>query len=68
MLESVISEVHMKCSQCGEEVDELVSVQAGSKRKRVCEDCASQLNGEAEIADEATSAMKGMMEYKGGRR
>lgn len=58
----------MKCSQCGEEVDELVSVQAGKKRKRVCEDCASQLNNEAEIADEATSAMKGMMEYKGGRR
>jgi protein-arginine kinase activator protein McsA len=55
----------MKCSQCGEEVDELVSVQAGKKRKRVCEDCASQLNNEAEIADEATSAMKGMMEYKG---
>ena len=58
----------MKCSQCGEEVDELVSVQAGKKRKRVCEDCATLLNSEAEIADEATSAMKGMMEYKGGRR
>jgi hypothetical protein len=50
---------------CGEEVDELVSVTAGGKRKRACEDCASQLNDQAEIADEATTAMKGMMEYKG---
>jgi NMD protein affecting ribosome stability and mRNA decay len=55
----------MKCPRCGDEVDELVTAQASSKRKRVCEDCASQLNDEAEIADEATSAMKGMMEYKG---
>jgi ribosome-binding protein aMBF1 (putative translation factor) len=58
----------MKCQLCGEEVDELVSVTTASKRKRVCEDCASQLNDQAEIADEATTAMKGMMEYKGGRR
>jgi ribosome-binding protein aMBF1 (putative translation factor) len=58
----------MKCPLCGEEVDELVSVTASGKKKRVCEDCATQLNDQAEIADEATSAMKGMMEYKGGRR
>jgi len=58
----------MKCPLCGEQVDELISVSAGSKRKRACEDCASQLNDQAEIADEATTAMKGMMEYKGGRR
>jgi hypothetical protein len=58
----------MKCPRCGEEVEELVSVVAGGKRKRACEDCASQLNDEAEIADAATSTMKGMMEYKGGNR
>jgi ribosome-binding protein aMBF1 (putative translation factor) len=58
----------MKCPLCGEEVDELVTVTAGSKRKRACEDCAGQLNDQAEIADEATAAMKGMMEYKGGQR
>lgn len=58
----------MKCPLCGEEVDELVSVQTGGKRKRACEDCATQLNDQAEIADEATTAMKGMMEYKGGQR
>jgi hypothetical protein len=58
----------MKCPVCGEDVDELVSVTAGSKRKRACEDCVNQLNEQSEIADEATNAMKGMMEYKGGRR
>ncbi|HEX7476339.1 MAG TPA: hypothetical protein VF331_00895 [Polyangiales bacterium] len=58
----------MLCPRCGEEVDELQTVNAGGKRKRVCEDCVSQLQEQAEIADEATSAMKGMMEYKGGKR
>lgn len=58
----------MECPMCGEEVDELVTVTAGNKRKRACDDCASRLEEQAEIADEATTAMKGMMEYKGGRR
>ena len=58
----------MQCPLCKEEVDELVSVSAGRKRTRACEDCASKLNEEEEIADEATTAMKGMMEYKGGRK
>ncbi|HET6338342.1 MAG TPA: hypothetical protein VFG30_34200 [Polyangiales bacterium] len=58
----------MQCPLCSEDVDELVSVQAGTKRTRACEDCVSRLNEEAEIADEATTAMKGMMEYKGGRK
>jgi len=58
----------MKCPLCGEEVDELVSVTAGGKRKRACEDCAGQLDEQSEIASAATTAMQGMMEYKGGRR
>jgi len=58
----------MECPICEEEVEELVSVGAGAKRRRVCEDCAEQFRAEAEIADDATTAMKGMMEYKGGRR
>jgi transcriptional regulator NrdR family protein len=58
----------MQCPLCSEEVDELVSARAGTKRTRVCEDCASRLNEEAEIADAATTAMQGMMEYKGGRK
>ena len=58
----------MQCPLCSEEVDELVSVRAGKKKTRACEDCASKLHEDAEIADEATTAMQGMMEYKGGRR
>lgn len=58
----------MQCPICHEEVDELVSVRAGNKRTKACDDCATRLNEEAEIADEATTAMKGMMEYKGGKR
>ncbi len=58
----------MQCPICREDVDELVSVRAGKKRTKACEDCASKLDEEAEIADEATTAMKGMMEYKGGHK
>jgi hypothetical protein len=58
----------MQCPLCKEDVEELVSVRAGKKRTRACEDCASKLSEEEEIADEATTAMKGMMEYKGGRK
>lgn len=58
----------MDCPRCGEEVDELVVVQTHGKRVKACEDCASALQEEAEIAEDATSAMKGMMEYKGGKR
>ncbi|HKP55602.1 MAG TPA: hypothetical protein VJV78_02715 [Polyangiales bacterium] len=58
----------MQCPLCHEEVDELVSVRAGNKKTRACDDCATRLSEEAEIADEATTAMKGMMEYKGGKR
>jgi ribosome-binding protein aMBF1 (putative translation factor) len=55
----------MECAKCGEDVEELQTVKAGSKRIRVCEDCASLLSEAAEIAADATSAMQGMMEYKG---
>jgi transcriptional regulator NrdR family protein len=58
----------MQCPLCSEEVDELVSVRADKKRTRACEDCASKLREDEEIASEATSAMQGMMEYKGGRK
>jgi transcriptional regulator NrdR family protein len=61
-------EVQMDCPSCGEEVEELVAVPGAAKRKRVCEDCAERFREQAEIADEATTAMKGMMEYKGGRK
>lgn len=55
------------CKKCGEEVDELVSVQVGKRTLKVCESCADELREEHEIAEGAESAMQGMMEYKGRR-
>ena len=55
----------MECKECGEEVDELHSVDVAGKRRRVCEDCVDVLHEAGEIADAAQSAMQGMMEYKG---
>jgi ribosome-binding protein aMBF1 (putative translation factor) len=57
----------MECKECGDEVDELVSVKVGKKTLKLCEDCAQAKAEEAEVAGEAESAMQGMMEYKGRR-
>ncbi|MCG8553700.1 MAG: hypothetical protein MJD61_00205 [Proteobacteria bacterium] len=55
----------MKCKSCGESVEELVVVRVEGRRRKVCEDCAEQLAEQDDIAEEATNAMRGMMEYKG---
>jgi ribosome-binding protein aMBF1 (putative translation factor) len=55
----------MECQECGQEADELVKVKVGKKTMKLCEDCASRAEEEAEVAGEAESKMRGMMEYKG---
>lgn len=55
----------MTCQDCEEEVDELIPVKVGRKRLKLCEECAEVREEQAQIADEAESAMQGMMEYKG---
>lgn len=55
----------MECQQCGEESDELVRVKVGRKVVRLCEDCADRKREQAEVAREAGSVMRDMMEYKG---
>ena len=55
----------MECKLCGEEADELVVVEVKGKKKKACEECASKLTEEGEIAEGALSAVRGMMEYKG---
>ena len=55
----------MTCQECGEDVDELISMKVGSKRRKLCEECAELAEEEMAIAEEAESAMQGMMEYKG---
>lgn len=54
----------MFCSDCNEEVDEVVRVQVGKRTVALCEDCAETRR---EQADAAESAVQGMMEYKGRR-
>lgn len=55
------------CRSCEDEVDELVSVKAGGRRTKVCEDCAERLAEEHEIAEMSESVIQDMMGYKGRR-
>ena len=55
------------CRGCEDEVDELVSVKAGGRRIKVCEDCAERIAEEAEIAEMSESVIQDMMGYKGRR-
>lgn len=55
------------CKQCGEDADELVSVKAGSKTKKVCSDCADLLKEESAIAEESEAVVQNMMGFKGRR-
>ena len=52
----------MTCQECGEAVDELVSIKVAGKRRKFCEECAEIAEEEMAIAEEAESAMQGMME------
>jgi DNA replicative helicase MCM subunit Mcm2 (Cdc46/Mcm family) len=55
------------CKECENEVDKLVSVKAGGKAKKMCEDCADRAREQAEIAEESESVVQGMMGFKGRR-
>jgi protein-arginine kinase activator protein McsA len=55
------------CKTCGEEVDELTTVSAGGKRKRVCEDCAERLEEQDAIAEQSEAVVQQMMGFKGRR-
>ena len=55
----------MKCKSCGEDVEELQAVKVNGKTKKLCEDCASRVAEQGEVAEAATGKMREMMEYKG---
>jgi ribosome-binding protein aMBF1 (putative translation factor) len=55
------------CKDCGEEVEELVSVNVDGKRKKLCEDCAELAEAADTIAKESEAAVQGMMGFKGRR-
>lgn len=55
------------CKSCENEVEVLITVKAGGKPKKMCEDCVDRAREEGEVAEAAEGVMRGMMEYKGRR-
>lgn len=55
------------CKSCGEEVEELVTVTVAGKKKRLCEDCAEDVERSEQIAEESEAVVRNMMGFKGKR-
>ncbi|AUX25643.1 uncharacterized protein SOCEGT47_061920 [Sorangium cellulosum] len=55
------------CRECDSEVDELRTVKVGSKKKKMCEDCADRAAQEGAIAEESEAVVQQMMGFKGRR-
>jgi hypothetical protein len=55
------------CKVCGEEVDEVVSMKIEGRLKKVCEECAEEVEQDAQIAQESEAAVQQMMGFKGRR-
>jgi hypothetical protein len=55
------------CKQCGDEVEQLVSVKVAGKAKKLCEDCADRAREEGEIAEQSEAVVQQMMGFKGRR-
>jgi protein-arginine kinase activator protein McsA len=55
------------CRECNNEVDELKTVKVGSKKKKMCEDCADRAAQDNAVAEESESVVQGMMGFKGRR-
>ena len=55
------------CKDCGDEVDELVSVKVDGKAKKLCEDCADRAREQGEVAEQSESVVQNMMGFKGRR-
>ncbi len=55
------------CRECEDEVEKLVTVKAGGKAKKMCEDCADRARENAEIAEQSEAVVQQMMGFKGRR-
>jgi hypothetical protein len=55
------------CRECDNEVDELKTIKVGTKKKKVCEDCADRAAQEGAIAEESEAVVQQMMGFKGRR-
>lgn len=55
------------CKECGNEVDELVTVKVNGKKKKMCEDCADRIAEAGAIAEQSEEVVQNMMGFKGRR-
>jgi protein-arginine kinase activator protein McsA len=55
------------CQSCGEDVEELLVLAQGKKKKKVCEECADLAREEAEVAEASEAVVQQMMDFKGRR-
>ncbi|MFO0588724.1 MAG: hypothetical protein U0441_14335 [Polyangiaceae bacterium] len=55
------------CRECDSEVETLKTVKVGTKKKKVCEDCADRIAQEEAVAEESEQVVQQMMGFKGKR-
>jgi len=55
------------CRECENEVEALKTVKVGSKKKKMCEDCADRLAQDEAVAEESEAVVQQMMGFKGKR-
>jgi protein-arginine kinase activator protein McsA len=55
------------CRECKNEVEELKVVQQGTKKVKLCEDCADRAAESGAIAEESEAVVQQMMGFKGRR-
>jgi hypothetical protein len=56
-----------QCKSCGEDVEELVTVNVGGKKRRLCESCADEANEQEAVKEESEAVVQKMMDFKGRR-
>jgi hypothetical protein len=55
------------CPDCKDEVETLVAVKVGGKKKKLCEDCADRAKESDAVAEESEAVVQQMMGFKGRR-
>lgn len=55
------------CRECENEVDSLKTVKVGTKKKKMCEDCADRVAQDEAVAEESEAVVQQMMGFKGKR-
>ena len=55
------------CHECDNEVESLKTVKVGTKKKKMCEDCADRLAQDQAVAEESEAVVQQMMGFKGKR-